>query len=38
VTITAKNLDLGTSRTTATDSDGRYAIPSLSVGNYEVRA
>lgn len=38
VTITAKNIDLGTSRTVTTDNDGRYAIPSLSIGNYEVRA
>ena len=28
VTVTAKNLDLGTTRTTTTDSEGRYAIPS----------
>jgi Carboxypeptidase regulatory-like domain len=38
VTVTARNVDLGTSRTTTTDSDGRYVIPSLSIGNYEVRA
>jgi Carboxypeptidase regulatory-like domain len=37
-TVKAKNLDLGTSRTTTTDSEGRYAIPSLSIGNYELRA
>ncbi len=37
-TVTAKNLDLGTTRTTTTDSEGRYAIPSLNIGNYEVRA
>jgi len=37
-TVTAKDIDLGTSRTTVTDSSGRYAIPSLTVGNYEVRA
>jgi hypothetical protein len=38
VAITAKNLDLGTSRATMTDSAGRYVMPSLSIGNYEVRA
>jgi hypothetical protein len=38
VTVTAKNIDLGTLRSTSTDSAGRYFIPSLNVGNYEVRA
>lgn len=36
--VTAKNLDQGSSRETVTDAGGRYAIPSLNVGNYELRA
>src|SRR5208283_4654111 len=38
VSVTAQNLDLGTSRTATTGAEGRYAIPSLSIGNYEIRA
>jgi Carboxypeptidase regulatory-like domain len=36
--VLARNLDQGTSRTAYTDAGGRYAIPSLNVGSYEVRA
>jgi hypothetical protein len=35
--VIARNIDLGTSRTAFTDSSGRYLIPSLPTGNYEVR-
>lgn len=37
-TVTSKNVDLGILRTTLTDSSGRYVIPSLDAGNYEIRA
>ena len=37
-TIAARNLDLGTERTAATDSTGRFQMPSLNLGNYEVSA
>ncbi len=38
VAVTAKNLDLSTARAAMTDSAGRYVMPSLSIGSYEVRA
>ncbi|MDH4065864.1 MAG: TonB-dependent receptor, partial [Acidobacteriota bacterium] len=38
VTLTARRADTGFERTTTTDIDGRYALPSLPVGGYEVRA
>ncbi len=38
VEVTARNVDLGISRSTDTDTNGRYAIPFLAVGNYEVIA
>jgi hypothetical protein len=34
--VTAKNVDLGATRTTLTDGAGRYQIPALPVGQYEV--
>ncbi len=37
-TVTVKNVDTGISRTTVTGSTGRYEIPNLPVGNYEVSA
>jgi hypothetical protein len=36
-TVTAKNLDAGTSRTVATNQSGRYRFFALPVGPYEVR-
>src|SRR5713226_7876167 len=36
VSITVKNVDTGTARTVTTDEGGRYTVPNLSVGNYEV--
>jgi outer membrane receptor protein involved in Fe transport len=36
--VVAKNLGTGIERTTATDEEGNYTIPELSIGNYEVRA
>src|SRR5262249_33905450 len=36
--ITAKNLDTGISRETTSDEAGRYRIPELAVGRYEVTA
>jgi hypothetical protein len=38
VTITIKNVDTGITRTIETDSDGRYRMPALPVGRYEVKA
>jgi hypothetical protein len=35
-TVTARNVDTNTSRTTTTDSEGRYRFPNLPIGNYEV--
>lgn len=35
--VTARNTALNTSRSTLTDSSGRYLIPSLPIGSYEVR-
>ncbi|MBI4445491.1 MAG: TonB-dependent receptor [Acidobacteria bacterium] len=37
VTVTAKNLDTGITRSVITDDGGRYRIPELSLGNYEVQ-
>jgi hypothetical protein len=37
-TVRVKNLELGTARIVVTDSQGRYAAPSLVVGKYEVSA
>ena len=36
--VTAKNTDTAIARATLTDSSGRYRIPSLPVGEYEIRA
>ena len=36
--VTARNLDMGISRTAATDQTGRYHLLALPVGRYEVRA
>ena len=36
VQVTARNSETGVVRTTATDASGRYEIPLLNVGNYEV--
>jgi hypothetical protein len=36
--VTARNLDTGLSRSTATDQNGRYQFVALPVGQYEVRA
>jgi hypothetical protein len=35
--VTAKNLETGASRTSATDDSGRYLLLSLAVGEYELR-
>jgi hypothetical protein len=35
-TVTARHVETNTSRTTTTDSEGRYRFPNLPVGNYEV--
>ncbi|HWY09084.1 MAG TPA: TonB-dependent receptor, partial [Candidatus Acidoferrales bacterium] len=37
VTVSAKNLETGAARTTATDDAGRYLVLALPVGRYEVR-
>ena len=37
-TVTAENIDTGVSRSTITDQEGRYELPSLPIGRYEVRA
>jgi hypothetical protein len=37
-TVTAKNTDMGISRETVTDAAGRYELPALPVGRYEVGA
>ena len=37
-TVTAKDTDLGVSRVTVTDAAGRYELPSLPLGRYEVDA
>ena len=36
--VTVTDVDTGTSRGVTTDAAGRYLVPSLPVGNYEVRA
>jgi len=36
--VTARNTDTGTVRDAVTDSGGSYRIPSLAVGDYEIRA
>ncbi len=36
--VTAKDLDRGTTYPTTTDNTGRYSIPRVAVGTYEVRA
>ena len=38
VTVTARRLDTGFERSTVSDTAGRYALPSLQAGNYELRA
>src|ERR1035437_1516707 len=38
VNLTARNVDTGQTRSTATDSNGAYRLPALPVGNYELRA
>ena len=35
--VTAKNVETGAARSTVTDDAGRYWVPSLAVGEYEVR-
>jgi hypothetical protein len=37
-TVTAKDTDTGVSRTSITDAAGRYELPALPVGRYEVEA
>jgi hypothetical protein len=37
-TVTAKDTDIGISRETVTDTAGRYELPALPVGRYEVTA
>src|SRR6266849_7908231 len=36
-TVTVRNQDTGTTRTLTSDAAGRYIVPVLPVGNYEVR-
>jgi hypothetical protein len=36
--VTLTNLERGTSRTSVTNSDGQFVVPSLSIGHYNVRA
>ncbi|MBI4446981.1 MAG: TonB-dependent receptor [Acidobacteria bacterium] len=38
VSVTAKNIETGIARTAITDDGGRYRIPELSVGAYEIQA
>src|SRR5215831_7871552 len=38
VSVTAKNLETGLTRTATTDEGGRYTVPELTLGNYEVEA
>src|SRR5262252_9298826 len=38
VSVTVKNLDTATARTVMTDEGGRYTVPELTLGNYEVEA
>jgi hypothetical protein len=37
-TVQAKNVEMGSSRSTVTDSAGRFAIADLPIGSYDVRA
>src|SRR5579871_4541125 len=37
-TVQAKNLEMGSTRSTVTDSRGRFAIADLPIGSYDVRA
>ena len=37
-TVTAKDMDMGISRVTVTDAAGRYELPALPLGPYEVEA
>ncbi|MBO0723363.1 MAG: carboxypeptidase regulatory-like domain-containing protein, partial [Blastocatellia bacterium] len=37
-TVTAKNLETNSSRTSVSDAEGRYTFPELRVGRYEIRA
>ena len=36
--VTLTNIERGTSRTSITNGDGQYVVPSLSIGRYNVRA
>ena len=38
VTVVVRNIDTGLAREVITDSDGRYIVPGLPPGSYEVRA
>src|SRR5213083_356722 len=38
VTVTAKNVETGATRTATSDEGGRYTIPELTLGDYEVEA
>src|SRR5438552_4433891 len=38
VSVTVKNLDTGITRTVTTDEGGRYTVPDLTIGSYEVEA
>src|SRR3989442_1846313 len=38
VSVIVKNLDTGIARTATTDEGGRYTVPDLTLGNYEVQA
>src|SRR2546427_9808768 len=38
VSITAKNVETGVTRTATTDEGGRYTIPELTLGDYQVEA
>src|SRR5215468_10196571 len=38
VSVAAKNLETGITRTATTDEGGRYTVPDLTLGNYEVEA
>ena len=37
-TVTATNLETQITRTTVSEGDGRYTLPTLSLGTYDVRA
>ena len=38
VSIAAKNVETGVTRTATTDEGGRYTVPELTLGDYEVEA